>query len=130
MDDPRTAGLVGPQPKQANHSRLMQRLARAGKGEVVNLCPFGCQDHELDAQGYCDHLVGFTIPLPGSAGEDTKHFEPMKLRKGPMGKVTGRFTDGSDIKPVLPGDKLERITICSRVYREKPEAPVEAKKAG
>ncbi len=29
-------------------------------GQVVNYCPFGCQDAELDERGYCRHLVGFT----------------------------------------------------------------------
>ncbi len=105
-------------PKDANHSPLMLAMGRAELGQKVNFCPFGCTDEELDEHNYCDHLVGFTKP-----GND-KVFEPQVTdEKGE------RHVQGHRAEPVLPTDKLVRITVCSRVYRQLPAAPENKAKA-
>lgn len=104
--DPR---IVGPNPgKHAVLSPLMQAKARAGLGEKVNACPFGCQTEDLDDLGYCDHLVGFTT--------DGKTYEPMFTDDRGRKKVMG-----GQPRKVQPGDKLVQITVSSRVYREKAD---------
>jgi hypothetical protein len=95
--DPRE---YGPQQRRANLSELMAAQMRASKGEKVNFCMFGCDDSDLDDNGYCRHVVGFT--------KDGKVMEPVL---------------GSRPEPILPGDKLVRITTDSRVYREQPPLP-------
>lgn len=68
MSDPR---LVPPEKRIDQHlSDLMKAKKAATKGEVVNFCPYGCDVSGLDENGYCKHLVGFTV--------DKKTFEPMK----------------------------------------------------
>lgn len=74
-------------------------------GERVNFCPFGCKDEQLDDNGYCVHLVGFTT--------DGKVMEPMGMDAQGKRKVFG-----SKSQEVLPDDKLVRITVSSRVYRQ------------
>lgn len=101
--DPRA---VGPKAKSANHSNLMSALMRRSLGEPVNFCPFGCASADLTEGGYCRHLVGFS--------NDGKIMEVLKRDR--MGQY---FVDGTENKPVLSSDILERITTSFRVYREK-----------
>ncbi len=113
MADPRRE-KHGPQVRSANHSDLMKALLAASQGEKVNFCPFGCSDQDLDESGHCYHLIGFSLP-------GDKAFEPLKPPD-----ARGRRTNDGRIQarqPVKKGDKLERITTCSRVYRniEKPD---------
>jgi hypothetical protein len=106
--DPRE---YGPQQRRANLSELMAAQMRASKGEKVNFCMFGCDDSDLDDNGYCRHVVGFT--------KDGKVMEPFLPPDG-SGR---RKVLGSRPEPILPGDKLVRITTDSRVYREQPPLP-------
>jgi hypothetical protein len=104
----------------------MKRLTKASMGEAVNFCPYGCTDDQLDGNGYCRHLIGFT--------NDQKFYEPLIFLPGgervvrvPM-KETGEVIRLPDVtkemkkKPVLQpireGDKLEQITVSYRVYRD------------
>lgn len=114
--DPRLE--VGPQNRRANLSPLMQAKLRASLGEKVNFCPFGCGTHDLDEQGYCRHLVGFTT--------DGKSMEPLAEvdRFGNPVATPGAGTRkvlGTRTTPVPQGAKLERITVSYRVYVEEPE---------
>lgn len=133
MADPR---ITPPGRRQANHSELMQRLSKASAGEVVNMCPFGCEDHELDSNGYCRHLVGFT--------NDGRNLEPMRRRAGRrvVRVHRERYEVGEDddgrpeyeegppqYERVLPGDELVRITVSHRVYRDVKPVPQQDPKA-
>lgn len=100
--DPRK---FGPQQRQARHSKLMRAKARASRNnQVVNACPFGCQDSHLDHNGYCFHLVGFS--------DDAKTMEPMVLEDG------NRKVKGKQRQKIKTGDKLVKITTNFRVYRD------------
>ena len=100
--------VAGMQNKKANHSPLMQALSKASLGESPNFCPFGCQSEQLDENGYCRHLVGFTVP-----GEP-HHFEPL----APPDAAGYRTVRGARREPVRKGDRLVQITVSSRVYRD------------
>lgn len=118
-------------------SPLMQaKHSQQAAGRVANLCPFGCKDHQLDDNGYCVHLIGFT--------EDKQTYEPMVRRQGrrvvqvPREKIlTGDRNDdgepdyewGEPRPPECPKNaRFVRITTCFRVYVEKPvDAKVPAK---
>jgi len=111
------------QPKSANHSPLMRKIMKASANDVVNFCPHGCGLDELDENGHCYHLVGFTT--------DKKKFEPMV--KNDRGRFVVRVRMGRNamgkrvpiLEDVLPGDKLVRITTSYRVYRN-VSAPIYA----
>lgn len=105
MADPRN---VGPQNRKSNHSQLMVALQRKSQGEVINFCPFGCQDHQLDDHGYCGHLVGFYN------GGST--YEPRKVRK----KDKRIIVAGDQRQPMRNGFVLVRITTTARVYSPEP----------
>ncbi len=114
-DDGYKRFLPAATPKKDLRSDLIKAKAVAG-GLVVNACPFGCEEHELDAEGYCKHLVGFT--LPGS----TNMFEPIKSRVDRNGKTTEyKFIDGKDPQTVQAGDVVEPVTVSARVYRKTQE---------
>jgi hypothetical protein len=132
MPDPRTSPPFemtpqGPRPRSANHSPLMRALTHTQQGEVVNACPFGCPNEDLDDHGYCRHLVGFTVP------GDEKHYEPMvETVRGRVVKVDRdrRATGAEDqdgpvykegkarYEEVKKGDELRWITVSARVYRD------------
>lgn len=114
-------------------SPLVQAMAKA-RGRTPNACPFGCKMEDLNAHGYCDHLVGWTPP------GDQRRFFPRKKRD-PSNKVhSHEYLDGSDPQDILPTDVLEQGTVSFRVYRnteathdpgdeqpEKPKTPVKKK---
>lgn len=100
--DPRQAP---PDKRVAPKSELMAAKARASTGEKVNACPFGCELQDLDDNGYCSHLVGFT--------NDGKTFEPMMKDSRDR-----RVVQGDHPEPVLRSDVLVQITTSSRVYRK------------
>lgn len=120
-------GLYGPEkpPKKDQRSKLVKSKERYA-GQIVNACPFGCKDTELDEQMFCRHLVGFTDQ------DDPTIFYPMEYRQRydkdgkPLvtkdGKVSKskrhRFVNGEDPQDVLKGDKLVRVSISHRVYRD------------
>ena len=127
-----TRFLSNEQPQDDLRSDYLKALAKTKGGHTLNVCKtdgFGCEDHELDQNGHCRHLIGATIP-----GDD-KHFEPVKTRLPadgkplPKGVVGFRYSDGSDVQDVLPGDKLVKISVSSRVYRNVDVAPAEPKKS-
>lgn len=112
------AGLYGPTnaPNLDVRSKLIRSKERFA-GQIIPACPFKCREKQMDAQGYCKHLVGFTIP-----DSEPLMYEPFKERVDAKGKETGyRFTDGSDPRPVKKKDELVRITTSYRVYREEGE---------
>jgi hypothetical protein len=64
--------------------------AQAEEGQTVNFCPFGCYDDELDEQGYCYHLIGFSPN--GKALERNQVGPDGRVRTiAPVRKVNGRF---------------------------------------
>jgi hypothetical protein len=123
--------MAKPLGREDPRSPLMKAKAKAKIGQVINVCPYGCKGRQLDENGYCRHLVGFT--------RDKETYEPMVMRKGrrrievPM-RGTGEFQLGEDkegnpieeeiMEPDLPrmqpGDKICRVSDCYRVYRDVP----------
>lgn len=101
MADPR---LVPPNKRKDPLSPLMQAKQAANQGDVVNFCPFGCDDGMLDDTGYCHHLVGFT--------EDGRTMEP-RVRRKEDGRI---ITTGKKV-PLNRGDIKVKVTTCARVYR-------------
>lgn len=101
MADPRT---MGPMQRRANFSPLMTALNRRQQGEIINFCPFGCEESDLDENGYCGHLVGFYN------GGDT--FEP-RVRRKADGRI---ITDGTNRRPMQKGFVRVKITTSARVY--------------
>lgn len=87
----------------------MVAQSKATTGEKVNFCPFGCEEDDIDANGYCDHVVGFT--------NDGKTYEPM-VKDERIGRRVVRVPKSGDLPKVQKGDKLVPITTSSRVYRE------------
>lgn len=97
--------VANPMGKKSELSPLMQAKLKASLGSVVNFCPYGCEVGELDDNGYCYHLVGFTT--------DGVFYEPLRL------KLNGeRFTDGTMKQRVRASDKVIQITVSHRVYRK------------
>lgn len=109
--DPRQ---FGPQQRKARLSKLAasQKRARA-YNQIVNVCPFGCADNNVDENGYCYHLVG--------TSDDKKTYEPMVLDPVRNIRVTDRRR-----KKLKDGDKLIRCSNNFRVYRD--VEPTEADK--
>jgi hypothetical protein len=105
MADPRT--LAAPQDRRNALSPLIRAMYSNTRGEKLNFCPHGCRDDELDENGYCRHLVGFTNdPKPGGV------MEPMVVNdKG------RRVVMGGSPQKVLKGDTFVQITCSYRVYR-------------
>ena len=130
MADPRVIPLADRAMRKDNLSDLMRAKSRTTNGEKVNACPFGCTFTQLDENGYCHHLIGFT--------NDGVNYEPMKKVAGRRvvqvaTKEVGEEIDPEDgtavkiLQPVLEKiqawDKLVQITVSSRVYREKKLVP-------
>ena len=113
-----------PQELQQEDLRTDFQFAQAAckNGNVVNCCKkrgFGCEDHELDANGYCRHLVGWTCK------EDDNRYVPYVDRIGKDGKVRGRELDGTQALDVLSTDRLVCLAagLVSRVYRDVDSFP-------
>ncbi len=129
MADPRLTDMMDRQ-KQDKRSDLMKAKALAPLGGVVNFCPFGCEDRDLDDHGYCRHLVGFT-------NDKSKGYEPMvwdAMRQARVVRV--RMEPGADgkqtpmLEPCQKGDQFVQISISSRVYRKTDEALPQLEKSG
>lgn len=102
MADPRTTTVSR---REANHSPLMKALSRRNANGIPNFCPFGCETKNLDDNGYCHHLIGFTN------GGST--YEP----RMPVGN--GRAVVlGSKRQPLKKGMVLVKITTSARVYSQ------------
>ncbi len=115
MSDPRLVALMD-RKKQDQRSALMKAKGIVAQGGVVNFCPFGCDDTQLDEHGYCKHLIGFT--------NDKKFYEPMVWDATRQCRVVRvKMTVDEDGKPVpqlepcQKGDKFVEISVSSRVYR-------------
>jgi hypothetical protein len=116
-------------------SQFKKAIDANPKGTVINVCPFGCGDSDLDDHGYCKHLVGFTnAQLPeGDVKKVTDEGVVEVLEEQPNRAIATKAV-GRKRLPLKPGDKLVRITQSSRVYRqdwgdEKPaEKPAEQTK--
>lgn len=119
-------GLYGPEriPSKDRRSKLIRSKEKYA-GHIINACPFGCRDEQLDEQMYCKHLIGFTDMA------DSEVFYPMVNRPALVkdGKVIGskrhRFVDGDDPKELMPGDKIVTISVSHRVYRNVDKKPKE-----
>lgn len=126
MADPRLTPIADRMGPKDFRSDLMKAKAKTLNGEKVNACPFGCTVAQLDENGYCHHLVGFT--------NDGKTYEPMrKVGDRRVVQVTTKEVreeidpeDGTPVKIMEPvpelvqnGDVLVPITVSSRVYRER-----------
>lgn len=105
------ARFVDIKDRKANLSPLMVARSKASLGEKLNFCPFDCPEEELDENGYCRHLVGFT--------NDGDVMEPMvEVRGTGPDPAVRRVVQGAKKEPVRKTDKLVRITVSSRVYRD------------
>lgn len=130
--DPRLEAV----PHNSKLSPLMYAKGRAKSGRKVNACPFGCKDQQIDQNGYCRHLVGFTVP-----GDD-KYYYPMQLSAQGRRVVVPRTEKDEELScegeepvfkqiadPVREGDLLVLISNCHRVYRNVPAPQKKAKSA-
>ncbi len=105
MADPR---IVKRENRKDNRSELMKAVidCSMNRSEPPNFCPYGCEAHELNDNGYCHHLVGFT--------NGGKFYEPRVIND------TGREqVDGKNKVPLKKGMTLEEITVSARVYSKK-----------
>lgn len=117
MADPR---IVAPMQRHQKRSPLLEAQAAVQNGDIVNACQYGCEVEDLDNNGYCRHLVGFTrITKPG----EPEAFDPRKPRYNENGEIIAEFVDGSDPQPVLKTDIKVRITGSCRVYRDVDRYP-------
>lgn len=103
-------------------SDLMRRHAENTTGGVVNACPYGCEDEELDENGYCPHLIGFATPNDKLHEKKPSMYEPL-VQNGEHKIVVGFKRDAAgkrvpNLFPLLKGDKIVRITTSYRVYRD------------
>ena len=106
-------------PKTDRRSDYLKAKAHVGGG-VINTCPYGCADHELDDRGFCKHMVGHTHPC----GEDERPtiFSLLKHDRTLDGtiKYDVLVNDGNDLQKVLPTDHLVQISVSCLVYRKNP----------
>lgn len=93
--------------KRFGHLTPLMAAKAASKGDVVNFCPYGCEDHQLDENGYCGHLIGFV-----NAGQ--KYYEP---RVNDATGQVGAF--GSNKKPMEKKFHVVWGTTTGRVYSRK-----------
>lgn len=101
---------------KANHSPLYAKLL-AANGEMVNACPYGCATETLSERGYCDHLLGFTVPVQRD-GEKPEFYEPLVEKIAGDGRFLAYFVDGFGKKKIPAGSHLEWITASARVYHK------------
>lgn len=70
-------------PQADPRSEFLQKLYKAGGHAArgrVNACQFGCKEKDLDENGFCRHLVGFS--------PDGRNFEPM-VKETRVDRITG-----------------------------------------
>jgi hypothetical protein len=105
--------------KRDHLSPLMRAKANSLQGEIVNACPFGCEDEELDRFGYCRHLVGFTDKVgPKDKALPAATYEPRIVLDDAHEDDERQMVNGRDPQPVRKDDVLMRITSSYRVYRD------------
>ncbi len=130
----RAGEVIGIRERESkNHlSPLMKRLSSNAFGNVVNVCPFGCKDHELDDNGHCEHLVGFATPTKREVAleEGPANYEPVGIVNDERAVIGFRWEGpGKGRKrklvlnqlPIQEGDKLIQGTVSYRVYRNVPK---------
>lgn len=111
--------IKGAKQKRNNWSPEFKELMEAAEGVVVNLCPYGCEEEHLQEHGYCQHLIGFTVP------GKPKEMEPFSTWTNAYGVKDRRFTDGTRRCPVPEGSKLIQLSVNHRVYHELGELALE-----
>ncbi len=115
MADPRIRpATLTPNKRGANLSKLKAAQIKAPDKQRVNACPYGCKGEDLDENGYCHHIVGWS--------NDKKTMFPF-LAPDHRGR---RAVSGQAV-PIPKGAKCMRETVSYRVYLEgaKPFPPVE-----
>lgn len=92
--------------RKDNRTPLLKAVTRAkmAKDPPPNFCPFGCEAHQLDDNGYCHHLIGFT--------DGGRFFEPRKPTDH-MGITT---LGGKHKLPMRKGFVRVPISVSARVY--------------
>jgi hypothetical protein len=125
--DPRTFGNPTGDylQKQEKLSPLMKAKQKSAVGIKVNACPFGCENDDLDDNGYCRHLVGFTVPGDKNTMYPRKPIMVQTSIAVINGKRVSKSAEDSEYigvrnkpEPVLKTDRLVLITVCHRVYRD------------
>jgi hypothetical protein len=139
------ASINEPSARAFKHlTPLMRAKMNAADGVVVNRCPFGCADDQLDQHGYCHHLVGFTVPGDKTRMEGMVERPVSKLKSDPTSEhydpeaKPERYTSYRQTGPVPAGAILDEITAgqSCRVYVKnpaelnQPTQPVKTGKAG
>lgn len=104
MADPR---IITPHDRLDVRSPLMRSKQESVDGTVPNFCPFGCDVEDLDENGYCYHLVGFT--------NDGKMMERFVYDSS----VGRRRVLGNKKERVTQSHRLVQITTSCRVYDPK-----------
>lgn len=97
--------------KKDPRSALLIAKERA-RGAVVNACPFACEEGDLDARTFCPHLVGFTVP-----GDSTRFFARVWRQDADGNDSEFEYVEGES-QPVQKGDRLVKISVAYRVYRD------------
>jgi len=101
-------------------SPLMEAL-RSANGEPVNECPFGCEDEDLDEQGFCYHLIGVS-PDGKKLERNIVGLDGRVRTICPVKKINGRnrFVPETIDREKLKRKKiiLKRITTSFRVYED------------
>ena len=129
--------IRSPRDKNPALSALMMARLHTREGEVVNACPFGCENDDLDEQGLCGHLVGYTNNSPAECKKGEGLMEPLvwngdrrqvsvKREKRKMPGTNGKeqtVFGPPQLERVKPTDVLVQITVSSRVYRNDDKPP-------
>lgn len=87
------------------------------------LCPFHCGLQRVDLNGYCRHLIGWSVD--GETVELREEFSPGKER---VGHLLGVVEDGDVLVSGTPDRKNKAKQPCPtpshRVYRKTGTAPI------
>lgn len=108
----------GLQPNSANYSDYYSDVIAARDGSIVNPCPFGCTDEELDEHGRCYHRIG--VSADGKTFEREGHNKAGRLEM----KIERRKIKGKLVPVLEKVDKrkhyLIRVTTSFLVYEDRP----------
>lgn len=124
--DPRVAGMANPLNRRDGRSKFFKLQSSLMPGNVVNACPFGCGDDQLDEKGFCYHMVGFCNS--DRDGKPLREYEPLCRMRMQSPNQPGKIVDRGNTlmvlggkehrQPLQKGDVLVRITNSFRVYRK------------
>lgn len=99
--------------------------------ETKNHCPFGCSRADLDDNGYCHHLLGFTndgvvVERIGRMRGHTAVFHAKKPKDRVTVQAGDVLVNPQDEQKIGGVTYLAKRWASSRVYRDLPKpAPVE-----